>query len=108
MDYIVVDNTEWTYPDRDFSSYLSGSGRLTGATARNSVIGAQILFRNLPKDGRLDVALEGLEGEVYGLYPVYVEDNPFLTKENALEHFPERWAPYLITIASSPLMALLK
>ena len=34
MDYIVVDNTEWTYPDRDFSSYLSGSGRLTGATAR--------------------------------------------------------------------------
>lgn len=96
MDYIVVDNTEWTYPDRDFSSYLSGSGRLTGATARNSIIGAQILFRNLPKDGRLDVALEGLEGEVYGLYPVYVEDNPFLTKENALEHFPERWAPYLI------------
>ncbi len=61
MDYIVVANTEWAYPDRAFSSYLSGSDKLTGATARNSIVGAQILLQGLPQDGSLDVALEGLE-----------------------------------------------
>ena len=54
MDYIVVANTEWAYPDRAFSSYLSGSDKLTGATARNSIVGAQILLPDpRERDGTL-------------------------------------------------------
>ena len=37
-----------------------------------------------------------------------VEGNPFLTVEDALPHFPERWAPYLIYDCIKPLEMGLK
>ena len=96
MKYIVVDNTEWTYPDLDFASYPTGALELQADTPRNTSVGFQVLLREVPEDAAPAIALEGVDGEVLELVPVYVEGNPGLTTENALPHFPERWGPYWI------------
>ncbi len=96
MKYIVVDNTEWTYPDLDFASYPTGALELQADTPRNTSVGFQVLLREVPEDAAPAIALEGVDGEVLELVPVYVEGNPGLTPENALPHFPERWGPYWI------------
>lgn len=94
MKYVVVDNTEWTYPDFDFTSYQSASQFISAFTPRNTTVCAQVLLRDLPNEKTPDIRFEGVNGDVMELYPIYVEGNANLKPEEYLPHFPERLAPF--------------
>lgn len=94
--YIVVDNTEWTYPDYSFSNYKSGTDSIDIFNIKDSYATVQILINDLTDGDKLKVKLNGFDAEIFELYPVYVEANPHLNEENSLPHFPERIAPYYI------------
>lgn len=97
MKYTVVDNIEWTYPDYGFDRYETAADAMRAHTGRNTTVGFQVLMEK--NDETLPaIALEGVTGTVYELYPIFVEGhgNHGLTRENAGPHFPERWAPFWI------------
>ena len=68
MHYIVVDNTEWLYPDR--TDYATGRDRIRVTAARGGYASAQVLFTGC--GGAFTVEAEGLTPELYELVPVYV------------------------------------
>ncbi|MCL2517759.1 MAG: DUF4091 domain-containing protein [Oscillospiraceae bacterium] len=96
LNYIIVDSTEWTYPDYDFASYKSASDKIDIFAAKNSYATAQILLKGLPENGKLNILTLGFSAEFFELLPIYVEGNPHLNENNALPHYPERWAPYYL------------
>ena len=111
LNYKVVESYEWTYPDIDFNKYGSGSDQINIISAKNSYATVQILLKNVPADGKMNVTINGLDdfdSNIYELYPIYVESNPFLNQENVLPHFPERWAPYYIYDCLKPFTGNLK
>ncbi len=109
MRYIVVSANEFTYPD--IFEYQSQSAKADLHTPRNSFASAQILLKDIPENANISVSLKGSLSSLdccwYELVPVYVEDNPFLNKENALPNCPNRWAPFYIYDCLKPLQKTL-
>lgn len=103
MHYIVVDNTEWLYPDR--TDYATGRDRIRVTAARGGYASAQVLFTGC--GGAFTVEAEGLTPELYELVPVYVEANAGLTPENSTPHMPERVAPFWLYDCCKPLRGML-
>jgi len=105
MKYIVVSANEFTYPD--IFEYPSQSDRAELHAPRNSFASAQILVKDVPEGAGIQVKMKGgfesLETEWYEMVPVFVEDNPWLNKENATPNCPNRWAPFYIYDCLKPL-----
>ena len=94
MRYLVVDDTEFIYPDTDV--YATGSQVLDLFSPRGSYAAAQVLFWDLPEDGRIDIrlSLSGFESEIYGLLPIPVETNAGMSDEAMRPNNPSRRAPF--------------
>lgn len=110
MKYTVVDSAEYTYPDR--FDYATGSNSAKVITPRGGYASFQIVLGGLPADGAVSVTAVGFGGceavELYSLYPVLVEKNLNITKENALPDMPQRIAPFQINDALMPYRGKLK
>ncbi|MDD4774276.1 MAG: DUF4091 domain-containing protein [Eubacteriales bacterium] len=106
LKYTVVDSSEFTYPDR--WAYASSADKAEVFAPRGGYATFQILLDGLPEDGAVEVSAEGFSPEIYSLYPVYVEANQGLNADNALPHYPERWAPYYIYDCLMPYRGKIK
>ncbi|MFA6109179.1 MAG: DUF4091 domain-containing protein [Candidatus Latescibacterota bacterium] len=106
MKCLCVSAMEFIYPD--LHEYRSGTDRFDLHAARGSYACGQLLLGGLPGDqAPVTVALTGdlreLACEWYEMVPVHVEGNPGLTKENAVPHCPNRWAPFDLYDCVKPL-----
>ena len=107
MKYVLVNSSEWTYPDR--LEYQSAVTELALHSPRNSFATAQVLLYEVPAEAQITVRAEGnltsLPLDAYELIPVHVEDNPFLEKDVIVNGCPNRWAPFDIYDCVKPLEA---
>ncbi len=96
--YTVVDNTEFTFPDYDFSKYRTATKTVDLHCMRGGGTGAQILLRDVTGDDiGANISVSGIKNyELYELVPIVVEFNAFLDAYNCSPNFPVRWAPFSV------------
>jgi len=98
LNYIIVDSTEFTYPDYGYVNYKSASDKIDIFSAKNSFATVQILLKGL-EDGKLDVKTNGFDAEFFELLPVYVEGNPHLNQDTRFRIFPNAGLRIISTTA---------
>ena len=112
MRFLVVSSDEYTYPD--IEAYQSAANAISLVTDRNSFATAQVLLFDVPGDGNLEAACEGMDAELYSLMAIPVEaptedklqqlkskfrlfkDYYHMDAERRRPHVPERDAPFMV------------
>ncbi|NLZ55106.1 MAG: DUF4091 domain-containing protein [Clostridiaceae bacterium] len=106
MDFIVINGTEWVYPD--VKSYPSGDSSAKIFGARNSYCSFQVLFGEVAKNASVSVKpygeLRDFAIEYYELVPVYVEVIRE-TPGGKSPYIPTRSEPFYVYDCAKPLGA---